>query len=106
MKKALQYTRTILRSSWEKSPKNSHHLKEGELYKEAKGLKAKEKRKEQDQPAMTSLQVNIMASVARPQKSGRKDTQEATQNFILRIKYSWDEVDPLKHLLFFSFQIV
>ena len=55
---------------------------------------------------MTSLQLSIMASVARPQKSRRKDTQEATQNFILRIKSSWDEVDPSKHLLFLSFQIV
>ena len=55
---------------------------------------------------MTSLQLNITASVARPQKSRRKDTQEATQNFILRIKSSWDEVDPSKHLLFLSFQIV
>ena len=55
---------------------------------------------------MTSLQLNIIASVAKPQKSERKETQEATQNFILRIKSSWEEVDPSKHLLFLYFQIV
>ena len=55
---------------------------------------------------MTSLQLNIIALVAKPQKSRRKETLEATQNFILRIKSSWEEVDPSKHLLFLSFQMV
>ena len=55
---------------------------------------------------MTSLQLKHKASRDKSRKSGRIKTQEATENFILKIRSSCEEEVPSKHLLFLSFQIV